>query len=149
MRAIRTGVGRQSPDRTVLPGDSGLRLACLFIVCSLATQAPAHELRFDGTALNSESGEVLLTAGEHHYAEVVADDLHLDAELRVVFELTSAQGFTRTSEHRIGVNSRRVRAELGPLVAPPVYQFEAGQVFQQGYHLSVSVFHAAGQPLKT
>jgi len=72
----------------------------------------------------------------------------LDSELRVVFELTSAQGFTRASEHSIGANSRRVRVELGPLVAPPVYQFEAGQVYQQGYHFSVSVFRAAGQPVK-
>ena len=43
----------------------------------------------------------------------------------------------------------RARAELGPLVAPPVYQFEAGQVYQQGYRLSISVFDGAGQPVKT
>ena len=90
-----------SEHKTRVPG---LCLACLFIVCSSASHAPAQELLFDGTAFDSESGEVLLTAGEHHYAEVVADDWHLESELRVVFELTSAQGFTRTSEHRIEIN---------------------------------------------
>lgn len=128
----------------------GLLLACIFMICHLAPHAASQELLFDGTAFNIESGEVLLTPGESHHVEVVIpENLRIDSELRVVFELTSAVGFTRSSESRMGVNARRVRAELGPLAASPVYQFEAGQVYQQGYRLSISVFDAAGQPLKT
>ena len=133
-------------------------LACIVFICHLAPHAASQELLFDGTAFNIESGEVLLTPGECHYAEVVIpDNVIIDSELRVVCELKSSHGFerkssigiTRYSERGLSDNSRRARAELGPLVAPPVYQFEAGQVYQQGYRLSVSIFDGAGQPVKT
>jgi hypothetical protein len=136
----------------------GSLLACVFIICHLAPHAASQELLFDGTTFESESGEVLLTPGECHYAEVVIpNDVRIDSELRVVvklrsshgYELTSSLGITRSSESSLGDNARRARAELGPLVAPPVYQFEAGQVFQQGYRLSISVIDGAGQPVKT
>ena len=118
----------------------GSLLACIFILWNLAPHAASQELLFDGTAFDSKSGEVLLTPGKCHYAEVVVPDNEIiDSELRVVFELTSAVGFTRSSESSLGDNARRSRAELGPLVAPPVYQFEAGQVYQHGYRLTVSI----------
>ena len=79
-------------------------LASVFILCHLAPHAASQELLFDGTTFDSESGEVLLTPGECHYAEVVIpNDVRIDSELRVVVELRSSHGFELTSS--LGITS--------------------------------------------
>jgi len=128
------------------------RLTFILIIllsCYPAPDAVSQELLIDGETYQSESGEFLVTPGEGHTAEVVLPEhVQFDSELRAVFELTSALGVTRSSEIRFGNESRRARAELGPLISPPVYEFEAGEVFQRGYRLSISVLDRNGQPVK-
>jgi hypothetical protein len=114
-------------------------------LCLLASSAWAQQLSFNGAAFNPASGQVLLTPGVANRVELV---LPQAGTLRVRWELTTPQGETRREELGLPAGSPGARWDLGPLVAPPEYVYEAGQVFQRGYRLAVRLLDESGRTVR-
>jgi hypothetical protein len=108
---------------------------------------PAEELLFNGMPYDVRSGDVLLVPGGLNYAETVVPPG--TGRLKVLWELRTAEGETRLGEGFVDSDSPKSRFDLGPLAGPLLYDFEAGEVFQKGYRLSLRLLDPVGRPVRS
>ncbi len=125
-------------------------MAWLFALAWTAPAAHARELHFNGAPFDSREGEAVLLPGAANRLEIARPlGASPGEELTVKWELRAGDGRRRSGESRISDSASRAVCELGPLAAPPVYEFEAGQVFQRGYRLTARVMDSTGRPIRS
>ncbi len=112
--------------------------------------ADAQELRFNGVPFDTREGEVLLAPGASNRLEISRSrEVDPGEALKVTWELRTGDGRRRSGTDRIASGASRTVCELGPLAAPPVYEFEAGEVFQRGYRLTVRLSDSTGRSVRS
>lgn len=125
-----------------------LMLAWLPVLC--LPPARAQDLLFNGVPFDSAHGEVLLAAGVSNRLEIARPrNANPGEALRVKWELRAGDGRARSGETTVAGGASRAAWELGPLAVPPVYDFEAGEVFQRGYRLTVRLSDHTGRIIRS
>ncbi len=108
-------------------------------VLALSAPSPGISLSFNGVPYNPSTGETCLEPGSMNRLAV---QLATSSAVRVTRELPDGR---RIVEEHTPANGR-AEFLLGPLAAPPAYQYENGLVHVRGYGLSIQVLRGT-QPV--
>lgn len=137
--------GAQSPsDVRAL---SRILLLLSVLLCFPGAPILGQQLRFNGIAFDQKTGGIELAAGGSNRAEVelTGIDAAPGGTWKVNWELRSPEGRASRQEDALATPAGRSQFALGPLAAPPRYDFEGGRVFQEGYRLSIHVTDPKGR----
>jgi len=98
------------------------------------------QLRFNDQPYSAENPVVTLPVGRANQLGLeVASHFLAGRTLRVVLTRILPTGEEISEKNTLDESHRQLRFELGPMAAPPVYDYEAGLVYQRGYGLFLSL----------
>lgn len=105
-------------------------------------------LYFNDAPYSPQAGEVLLKAGQPNRLGIKADS-RLPGSRTLSCKVTRIlpDGEKIRDEARLDGQTREVHLDLGPMAATPIYEFEAGVVYQRGYGLEVLLRDEKDRPI--
>ena len=112
----------------------------LAVTVPLTAAAFEAQLLFNGVPYQSAAGEVHLPPGVVNTLSLAISSEKGTAEnlvVRVRRVLPDRRAFAE--EKTANGSAQPIPFDLGPLSAPPVFEYEAGMVYQRGYQLSVAI----------
>ena len=111
-------------------------------------QPAEADLRFNDQLYIPDTGEILLAPGGPNIIRVeLGSWTPRNGDLRVIATRTLPDGRQAVVEKNVDRGKDAVQLDIGPLTAPPQYEFDSGVVYQRGYRLSLRVQTVLGKTL--